>query len=251
MFSMALWLLLLLAPVQALVGDQHGINTLRHQPAKIAAIEGLWETETGGTALNLFGIPDMQAETTRYAVQIPHLASLILTHSWDGQIRGLKEFPPEDRPNSTLVFWSFRIMVGLGLAMIALAVLAWLMRRGGRLYESKCFQRFVLVMGPTGFVSLLAGWITTEAGRQPWVVYGVLRTAHAASPLSTQQVGISLMAFVVVYFLVFGTGLYYMLKLMKAGPALPGAGPDDPHGHHAGGTARRPLSAANESTGTV
>lgn len=106
-------------------------------------------------------------------------------------------------------------------------------------------------MGPTGFVSLLAGWITTEAGRQPWVVYGVLRTAHAASPLSTQQVGISLMAFVVVYFLVFGTGLYYMLKLMKAGPALPGAGPDDPHGHHAVGTARRPLSAANESTGTV
>ncbi len=112
MFSMSLWLLLVLAPLQAVIGDQHGINTLRHQPAKLAAIEGLWETEPGGTALNLFGIPDMKAQTTRYAVSIPHLGSLILTHSWDGEIRGLKSFPPQDRPNSTVVFWSFRIMVG-------------------------------------------------------------------------------------------------------------------------------------------
>ena len=146
MFSMALWLLLVLAPLQAVIGDQHGINTLKHQPAKIAAIEGLWETEKGGTALNLFGIPDMQAETTRYAVKVPHLGSLILTHSWDGEIRGLKEFAPEDRPNSTVVFWSFRIMVGLGFAMIGLAALAWFLRRRG-LYESKWFQRFALVMG--------------------------------------------------------------------------------------------------------
>ncbi|EAY71199.1 Cytochrome bd-type quinol oxidase subunit 1 [Burkholderia dolosa AU0158] len=246
MFSMALWLLLVLAPLQAVIGDQHGLNTLKHQPAKIAAIEGLWETEKGGTPLNLFGIPDMKAETTHYAVKVPHLGSLILTHSWDGEIRGLKAFPPEDRPNSTVVFWSFRIMVGLGFAMIGLAALAWLLRRRGRLYESKAFQRFALVMGPTGFVSLLAGWVTTEAGRQPWIVYGVMRTAQAVSPLSVQQVSLSMMTFVIVYFLVFGTGVYYMLKLMKAGPALP----DDKHDHtrdaRADHTARRPMSAADE-----
>ncbi|MCS6520142.1 cytochrome ubiquinol oxidase subunit I [Burkholderia thailandensis] len=246
MFSMSLWLLLVLAPLQAVIGDQHGINTLRHQPAKLAAIEGLWETEQGGTALNLFGIPDMKAETTHYAVSIPHLGSLILTHSWDGEIRGLKSFPPEDRPNSTVVFWSFRIMVGLGFAMIGLAALAWLLRRRGRLYEAKWFHKFALAMGPTGFISLLAGWVTTEVGRQPWVVYGVMRTSHAVSPLSTQQVSVSLMTFVVVYFLVFGTGVYYMLKLMRKGPALPGDTHDDAHDARPDRTARRPLSAANQ-----
>jgi cytochrome d ubiquinol oxidase subunit I len=226
-FSMALWLLLVFAPLQAFVGDQHGLNTLEHQPAKLAAMEGIWDTERGGTALNLFGIPDMQAETTRYAVSIPHLGSLILTHSWDGEIRGLKSFPPEDRPNSTVVFWSFRIMVGLGLLMIGMAVIARILNRRGRLYEAKWFHRFVLLMGPSGVVSLLAGWVTTEVGRQPWVVYGVMRTAQAASPLSAQQVGVSLMAFVVVYFAVFGTGVYYLLKLMRTGPAVSDDSPDD------------------------
>jgi cytochrome d ubiquinol oxidase subunit I len=226
-FSMALWLLLVFAPLQAFVGDQHGLNTLEHQPAKLAAMEGIWDTERGGTALNLFGIPDMQAETTRYAVSIPHLGSLILTHSWDGEIRGLKSFPPEDRPNSTVVFWSFRIMVGLGLLMIGMAVIARILNRRGRLYEAKWFHRFVLLMGPSGVISLLAGWVTTEVGRQPWVVYGVMRTAQAASPLSAQQVGVSLMAFVVVYFAVFGTGVYYLLKLMRTGPAVSDDSPDD------------------------
>ncbi|WGS53621.1 cytochrome ubiquinol oxidase subunit I [Paraburkholderia sp. D15] len=246
MFSMSLWLLLVLTPVQAFVGDQHGLNTREYQPAKIAAIEGLWDTEKGGTALNLFGLPDMKAETTRYAVSIPHLGSLILTHSWDGEIRGLKEFPPQDRPNAPVVFWSFRIMAGLGVLMIVMSLAGWALRRRERLFESKLFQRFVLAMGPTGFITLLAGWVTTEAGRQPWVVYGVMRTSQAVSPLSAQQVGISLMAFVVVYFLVFGTGIYYMLKLMRSGPALPGT---TPHGVPQPGpnqTARRPLSAVDQ-----
>ncbi|CAG9231453.1 putative Cytochrome bd2, subunit I [Paraburkholderia sabiae] len=244
MFSMALWMLLVLAPVQAFVGDAHGLNTREYQPAKIAAIEGLWDTEKGGTALNLFGIPDMQAETTKYAVSIPHLGSLILTHSWDGEIRGLKSFPKEDRPNSTVVFWSFRVMAGLGVAMIAFALAAWALRRRGKLYDAKWFQRIAIVMGPTGFLSLLAGWVTTEVGRQPWVVYGVKRTVQAVSPLSAQQVGISLMAFVVIYFLVFGTGIYYMFKLMRTGPALPGHTPEGvPQGPER--TARRPLSAVD------
>jgi cytochrome d ubiquinol oxidase subunit I len=220
MFSMALWLLLALAPLQMFVGDAQGLNTRHYQPVKIAAIEGLWDTEQGGTALNLFGIPDMAAETTRYRVAIPHLGSLILTHSWDGTVVGMKSFPPADRPNSTLIFWTFRVMAGLGILMTLMAIGGFVLRSRNRLFNSRNFQRFVLVMGPSGFISLLAGWITTEAGRQPWVVYGVMRTSQALSPITVQQVGVSLFAFVVVYSLVFGTGIYYMIKLACAGPAL-------------------------------
>jgi cytochrome bd ubiquinol oxidase subunit I len=218
MYSMGLGLLLVLAPVQALVGDQHGLNTLKHQPAKIAAIEGIWETEHGGTALNLFGIPDMDAEVTKYAVQVPHLGSVILTHSWEGEIRGLKEFPKEDRPNSTLVFWTFRVMAGLGVLMIVFALVGNWMRRKGRVYKARWYQWVSVFMGPTGLIALLAGWITTEAGRQPWVVYGMLRTVDAVSPITAQSAGVSLLVLVCVYFLVFGTGVYYIFKLINEGP---------------------------------
>jgi cytochrome bd ubiquinol oxidase subunit I len=215
---MAVGMILVAVPIQIIAGDQHGLNTLEHQPAKIAAIEGLWETEKGGTALNLVGWPDMQEERTKYALSVPHLGSLILTHTWSGEIRGLKEFPAEDRPDSTIVFWSFRIMVGMGLLMLLLGVVGLVLRVRNKLYDTRWFHRFALAMGPSGLVALLAGWITTEAGRQPWVVYGVLRTADAVSPLSSQQVGTSLLIFIIVYFLVFGTGIYYMLKLMAKGP---------------------------------
>lgn len=218
-FSMALWMLLLLAPIQIFVGDAHGLNTREYQPAKIAAIEGLWETEKGGTSLNLIGLPDMKDEVTRYAVKVPHLGSLILTHSWDGEIRGLKEFAPEDRPFSPLIFWTFRVMAGLGMLMLLCALLGLALRKGGRLYEARWFQWLMLCMGPSGIVALLAGWFTTEVGRQPWTVYGVLRTVNSAAPLDAQQLGVSLLIFVVVYFLVFGVGVYYMLKLMNHGPA--------------------------------
>jgi cytochrome bd ubiquinol oxidase subunit I len=217
-FSMAVGMILVAAPIQMIAGDQHGLNTLEYQPAKIAAIEGVWETEKGGTSLNLVGWPDMHEERTKYALSVPHLGSLILTHSWSGEIRGLKEFAPEDRPNSTIVFWTFRTMVGMGLLMLLLGVLGLVLRLRNKLYDTRWFQRFALAMGPSGLVALLAGWITTEVGRQPWVVYGVLRTADAATPLSSHQVGTSLLIFIIVYFLVFGTGIYYMLKLMAKGP---------------------------------
>lgn len=247
MYSMALWLLLFLAPIQAFVGDQHGLNTRRYQPAKIAAIEGLWETEKGGTALNLIGFPDMDAETTRYAIQIPHLGSLILTHSWDGEIRGLKEFPKEDRPYSPLIFWTFRIMAGLGVLMILTALLGALLRRGGKLFEFRAYQWLTVLMGPMGIVSLIAGWITTEAGRQPWVVYGVLRTRDAVSPLTSQSAGVSLLVFFMVYLLVFGTGIYYILKLIYDGPPSESEATElvkPVQRPEAGG--RRPLAAATE-----
>jgi cytochrome d ubiquinol oxidase subunit I len=175
----------------------------------------------------LFGWPDMESETTRYAVGIPKLGSLILTHSLDGQVPGLKDFPREDRPPAMVVFWSFRAMVGLGLLMIALAGLALLARWRKRLFNARWLHRFALLMGPAGLVAILAGWITTEVGRQPWVVYGVMRTADAVSPHKAAPVALTLAIFVVVYFVVFGAGTMYGLRLIRKGPQEGEAG----HGH--------------------
>lgn len=246
-FSMALWLILILAPLQVFIGDAHGLNTLEHQPAKLAAMEGHWETNYDeGMPLYLFGIPDMQEERTKYAIAIPNLGSLILTHSMDGTVKGLKDFAPEDRPNSTVVFWSFRIMVGLGMLMLLLGVTSVWLRKTGKLFENKWFHRFALLMGPSGFIALLAGWFTTEVGRQPWVVYGVMRTKDALSPVSAEQVGLTLIIFVVVYFIVFGIGIYYMLKLMHKGPEFIYNQPDEVGGVGHFKTPMRPLSATDE-----
>ena len=220
MFSMALWLLLVVAPIQMVAGDAHGLNTLEHQPAKIAAIEGHWENSPDQTSLPLiaFGIPDMQAEQTKYAIEIPYLGSLILTHTLHGKIPGLKEFAPADRPNSTIVFFTFRLMVGLGVAMALLGLAGAWMRWRRKLYDSKLFLFFALCMGPAGLVAVLAGWLTTEIGRQPWVVYGVLRTRDAVSDHSTLALSATLITFVVIYFFVFGTGISFMLKMVARGP---------------------------------
>lgn len=219
MLSMAMWMVLAAAPIQAVLGDFHGLNTLQYQPAKIAAMEGHWQNEPGESVpLLLFGIPDMDAETTRYAVGIPKLGSLILTHRLDGQFPGLKEFPRADRPNSLVLFWTFRLMVGLGVAMIALAVFALFARWRKRLYSSRLVLRFALLMGPAGLVAILAGWLTTEIGRQPWIVYGLMRTADAASPHRTLPVALTLAMFVVVYFTVFGAGTVYALRIIAKGP---------------------------------
>lgn len=243
MFSMAMWMALVVAPIQALVGDMHGLNTLQHQPAKIAALEGHWQNEGDEPLpLLLFGVPDMEAEQTRFAVGVPRLGSIILTHTWDGQIKGLKEFPRDERPNSLIVFWSFRVMVGLGLLMILLGACSLWLRRGGRLYTHRPFLRFAACMGPAGLIAVLAGWITTEVGRQPWVVYGVLRTADAASKHGTAPLALSLALFVVSYFFVFGVGIAYVLRLVRKGPQA-----FDVHGAPRGGpgdqrTPARPLS---------
>ena len=246
-FSMALWMLLVLAPLQIFIGDLHGLNTLEHQPAKLAAIEGHWETNHDeGMPLYLFGIPDMQAEQTKYAVGIPNLGSLIMTHSLDGKVTGLKEFAPEDRPNSLVVFWSFRIMVGLGMLMLLLAVMALFLRKNNKIFESKALQCFALVMGPSGFIALLAGWFTTEVGRQPWVVYGVMRTKDALSPVSAEQVGLTLIIFVLVYCVVFGIGIFYMLKLMHKGPEFIYSTPQVDNDIRIISASNRPLNSVPE-----
>ncbi|MET0193331.1 MAG: cytochrome ubiquinol oxidase subunit I [Hyphomicrobiaceae bacterium] len=219
MFSMAMWMAAIVAPIQIFAGDQHGLNTLEHQPAKVAAMEGHFETRRGAPLI-LFGWPDMQEERTRFAVEVPKLGSLILTHEWDGEVKGLKAWPRADRPNSLIVFWSFRIMVGIGLLMLLVGLLSLLARYRGRLYDWGALLRFAMLMGPAGFVAVLAGWITTEVGRQPYTVYGLLRTADSASPIDAAAVGFSLIAFIVVYFAVFGAGTFYILRLMGHTPDI-------------------------------
>ncbi len=217
MFSMAMWMLALVAPVQILAGDMHGLNTLEHQPAKIAAMEGHFETRAGAPLI-LFGCPNMEAEKTLYEIVIPQLGSLILTHDWNGVVRGLKDWPKQDRPNALIVFWSFRIMVGLGFLMLGLGLWSLWGRLRKTLYDMRPLHVAALLMGPMGFVAVLAGWVTTEAGRQPYTVYGLLRTAESAAPVAAQAVAASLLAFIVVYFLVFGAGVFYLLRLMSKPP---------------------------------
>ncbi|WP_104490988.1 cytochrome ubiquinol oxidase subunit I [Paracoccus denitrificans] len=221
MFSMAMWMAAVVAPIQIFVGDAHGLNTLEHQPAKILAIEGHYEPSPDGASLILFGIPDSEARRVDYAIEVPKLGSLILKHDPNAPLPGLNDFPREDWPPVGIVFWSFRIMVGLGFAMLGLGLWSLWARWRGTLYDWRWLHRAALVMGPSGFVAVIAGWITTEVGRQPFTVYGLMRTAESHSPLAAPAVAASLIAFVVVYFFAFGAGIYYLLRLM-AKPPQPG-----------------------------
>lgn len=217
MFGMAMIMAVFVAPLQLLIGDLHGLNTLEHQPVKVAAMEGLWETQRGAP-LKLFGWPDAETETTRFALDIPKLSSLILTHDLDGEVKGLKDWPKDERPPVAVVFWAFRIMVGLGTLMILTGVLALIFYLRKRLFDTRLFQFWCMALTPAGFIAVLAGWFVTEVGRQPYVVYGVLRTADAVSPLPGGPIAISLAAFVCTYAFVFGAGSYYILRLIGKGP---------------------------------
>lgn len=222
MFSMAMWMAALVAPLQLVAGDQHGLNTLERQPAKIAAMEGHYEPKTRAP-LVLFGIPNTLEKRVDYAVELPLAGSLILTHSLNGRVPGLSDFPEKDWPPAPIVFWSFRIMVGIGVAMMLLGFWSLLARWRGALYAPGWLHRAAVAMGPSGFVAVLAGWITTEVGRQPYVVYGLLRTADAVSPIAAPAVGASLIGFFVVYALVMSYGVYYLAALMRRPPEASGA----------------------------
>ncbi|WP_108610868.1 cytochrome ubiquinol oxidase subunit I [Aminobacter sp. MSH1] len=218
MFSMAMWMAAIVAPIQVVVGDQHGLNTLEHQPAKIMAMEGHYQSHPEGAPLVLFGLPDQDAATIRYALEIPKLGSLILKHSLDAPMVGLDTLERADWPYVPIVFWSFRVMVGLGLLMVVLGMASLYLRWRGALDASRWFQVFALAMGPAGFVAVLAGWVTTEVGRQPFTVYGLLRTSESVSPLAAPAVATSLIAFIIVYFAVFAAGVFYILRLMNVPP---------------------------------
>jgi cytochrome d ubiquinol oxidase subunit I len=234
MFSMAMWMAALVAPLQILVGDAHGLNTLVHQPAKVMAMEGHYQGHAHGAPLILFGIPDDDHQRMHHTVEIPRLSSLILKHDLDAPLAGLDSVPAENRPPVRILFWSFRVMVGLGLLMFALGAWSLLARAAGKLYEWRGLKRFAVLMGPAGFIAVIAGWITTEVGRQPFTVYGLMRTAESASPLAAPAVGASLIAFVIVYFAVFGMGSWYLLRLMSRAPRAQEPEPANAPAHAAG-----------------
>jgi cytochrome d ubiquinol oxidase subunit I len=218
MFSMAMWMAALVAPVQIVAGDEHGLNTLAHQPAKVMAMEGHFQSHPEGAPLYLFGIPDDKAQRLDYAIGIPKMSSLVLKHDMDAPLAGLDTIAPDKRPPVAIVFWSFRIMVGLGFAMLGLGLWSLIARARGQLYAAPWLHRAAVLMGPSGFIAVIAGWTTTEVGRQPFTVYGLLTTAESRSPIAAPAVGASLVAFVLVYTAVFGVGIWYLLKMMHAAP---------------------------------
>jgi cytochrome d ubiquinol oxidase subunit I len=217
MIAMALDLLIILVPLQFLLGDQHGLNTREYQPAKLAAIEGRYDT-AAPAPLTLFGIPDDAAATMNYAIDVPYLGSIILTHSLSGKVVGLKDFPADDRPPVAAPFFGFRIMVGIAVIMLAIAVTGQIMRRDGRRYRTRWFLLLCQLAAPLGFIAVIAGWVTTEVGRQPWTVYGLLRTADSVSPsLTGHDVALSLAFYVIVYLIMFPTGVAFMATIVRAG----------------------------------
>ena len=239
MLGMGLSLIVWLAPLQLVIGDLHGLNTREHQPAKIAALEAHWETQKQAPLI-LFAIPDPKAETNHYELAIPDLGSLILTHEWDGEIKGLKSFPREDRPNPIIPFFAFRIMVGIGMIMIALGAIGAVLWLRGRLYSNRLFLQAMHFAAPLGFIAVLSGWFVAEVGRQPWTVYGILRTADSVSPVPGGSVLFSLVLFVLAYGVIFGAGIYYIAKLVRAGPEATPPIED----HTEGDPSRRPMEAA-------
>jgi cytochrome d ubiquinol oxidase subunit I len=239
MLKCAIGFLAIVVPIQVFVGDLHGLNVREHQPAKLAAIEARWDTERR-VPLTLFAWPDEAAETNHYALDVPYLGSLILTHSLDGEVKGLKDFPRDERPPVKPVFFAFRVMVGLGTLMLLMALTGLVLWRRGKLATSRWYLRVFALMLPSGFIAVLAGWYVTEIGRQPWAIYGLLRTRDAFSGVDLASVIVSLTSFIVVYAIVFGFGAWYLYRLISAGPvaAPPKHGPDK--------TPARPLSVPDK-----
>jgi cytochrome d ubiquinol oxidase subunit I len=220
MFSMAMWMAAAVAPIQIFLGDAHGLNTLEHQPAKVMAMEGHFQSHPGGAPLVLFGLPDQEAQTMRFALEIPKLSSLILKHGLNEPLAGLDTVPRADQPPVAVVFWSFRVMVLIGFLMLGIGLWSLWARWKGRLFDDEWLHRAALVMAPSGLIAVVAGWITAEVGRQPYLIYGALRTTESASPLGAGAVGSSLVAFVLIYFAVFGAGVLYILRLMGRAPEI-------------------------------
>ncbi|MEG8064880.1 cytochrome ubiquinol oxidase subunit I [Xanthomonas hortorum pv. gardneri] len=244
MLKLAVAFAALTVPLQIFVGDMHGLNTLKHQPMKIAAIEAHWHDEEQGKGfpLVLFALPNAQAEHNDYEVAIPRLGSVLLTHSLDGSIAPLTSVPAADRPPVTPVFFAFRIMVGVGSLMLLVAWVSAFAWWRGKLLQWRWLLATWRWMLPSGFIALVSGWFVTEMGRQPYVVYGLLRTADAVGPQSTLMTAISLTVYVAGYAFVFGWGIWYLVKIGKIGPT-PHDAPQLDHGEH---TPARPLSAADE-----
>ncbi len=216
MLALAFVMIVPLAPLQVIIGDMAGLIVRDYQPAKLAAMEAQWET--GVMPLRLFAIPNQQAARNDFEIGIPKLGSLITQHSFDAPVKGLREFPPAERPNAAIIFWTFRVMVGIGFLMLAIALTASVLAIKKRLFTSRWFLRALTFASPLGFVAIVAGWYTAEIGRQPYVIYGLLRTADAVSPVTTGDVALSLTSFVIFYSAVFGAGFWYLARTIRSGP---------------------------------
>ena len=238
MLRLALWFLAIFVPAQIILGDLHGLNTLAHQPAKLAAIEGLWDGGSG-VAASIIGWPDQAGERNLGEIAIPRLGSLYLTHSWDGAVKGLKDFPADQRPPVPVVYFSFRIMVGIALLMLAVVAAGFVLMARGVLDRTGWYLRLCELTSCLGFIAVIAGWTTTEVGRQPWTVYGLLRTADSVSPsLTGSDVALSLLLYVAVYLVIYPLGLLAMLRVVWRGPVASEAA--EPI---AGGRSKAPIEA--------
>jgi len=238
MLRMAIGLLAVLAPLQLIIGDQHGLNTLQYQPLKVAAMEAHWDGSKPGD-FAIFAWPDEKAQINRFEISIPHGSSLVLTHSWDGLFPGLSSVPADERPPVKIVFFAFRAMLGLGAFMIAAALCGAFLWWRGTLFETRWYLRTVAQTWWVGFVAVMAGWITTETGRQPWIVEHILRTADANSPVIGESIAVTLVLFVLAYGVVFSFGIYYINRLINRGP--------EAVAEEAGAFAGSPISAAHEA----
>jgi len=239
MLRLALWFLTIFVPLQIVLGDAHGLNTLEYQPAKLAAIEGLWDGGKGVPA-SIIGWPDQSAQRNLDEIAIPKLGSLYLTHSWDGAVKGLKDFPADQRPPVAIVYFAFRIMVGIGLAMLGMVALGLFLLARRELDRTQWYLRLCEFTICLGFIAVIAGWTTTEVGRQPWTIYGLMRTADSVSPsLTGGNVLLSLVLYVIVYLVVFPVGVSIMLGIVRRGPAAPEEAPPIASGHP-----KSPIEAA-------
>jgi cytochrome bd ubiquinol oxidase subunit I len=246
MLRLALWFLAIFVPLQVVLGDLHGRNTLEHQPTKLAAIEGLWDGGRGVPA-SIVGWPDQTAERNLAELAIPRIGSLYLTHSWDGEVKGLKDFPPDQRAPVAIVYFAFRIMVGIALLMLAIVAAGLFLIARGRLDETGWYLRLCQFAAGLGFIAVIAGWTTTEVGRQPWTVYGLTRTADSYSPsLTGANVLLSLLLYIAVYLFIYPVGLSVMLRIVRRGPvAATEAAPVE------SGRPRSPIEALRVSPGSA
>ena len=211
----------LFAPLQILLGDWSGRQVFHHQPAKLAALEAHWETNTrGGAPFAVIALPQMEEERNLFEVSIPNGLSLLVTHRFKGKVQGLKEFPPQDRPNVPILFWSFRLMVAIGFILLLIMGWAAFLWKRGRLYVQRPFLITLVAAHPLGFLATELGWITTEVGRQPWVVYGLMRSSEGISPIPSGNVIWSLSLFLVIFAVIGTSYLYYIFRAVRRGPDL-------------------------------
>ena len=217
MIRMGLGMVAVLAPLQLFIGDQHGLNTAKYQPVKLAAMEAHWDGSKPAE-LVLFAWPDAKAETNHFEIGIPHLGSLIIKHDPDGLFKGLKDFKPDERPPLLPMFFAFRVMVGIGLLLIAIGLTGAYLWWRGKLFDATWYLKPLTYAWPLGFIAIVSGWWVTETGRQPYLIYGILKTVDAASPVSFGAVLTTLILFVLIYTSVFSMGILYINRLIEKGP---------------------------------